>query len=99
MNDIAAPACPRHHPAEALALLTNWLFEHAAAEAAEASTDPANVAMRTVFQRVGWMPAGSLAEFGREWIMYRITRREWEAHSDPDGSRTPRRRTADHGHV
>jgi RimJ/RimL family protein N-acetyltransferase len=64
---------------EALALLTDWLFEHAAAEAAEASTDPANVAMRTVFQEVGWMPVGSLTELGREWAMYRITRREWEA--------------------
>ena len=64
---------------EALALLTDWLFEHAAAEVVGASTDPANVAMRTVFQRVGWMAAGSLTEFGREWVMYRITRWEWEA--------------------
>jgi RimJ/RimL family protein N-acetyltransferase len=64
---------------EALALLTDWLFEHAAAEAVEASTDPANVAMRTVFRTAGWMPAGSLTEVGREWVMYRITRREWEA--------------------
>jgi RimJ/RimL family protein N-acetyltransferase len=64
---------------EALALLTDWLFEHAAAQAVGASTAPANVAMRTVFQRVGWMPAGSLTESGREWVMYRTTRREWEA--------------------
>jgi RimJ/RimL family protein N-acetyltransferase len=64
---------------EALALLTDWLFEHAAAEVVEAPTDPANAAMRTVFQRVGWLLAGSLTEFGREWVMYRITRREWEA--------------------
>jgi RimJ/RimL family protein N-acetyltransferase len=64
---------------EALALLTDWLFEHAAAVAVEAPADPANVAMRTVFQRVGWMLAGSLTEFGREWVMYRITRPEWAA--------------------
>ena len=64
---------------EALALLTGWLFDHAAAQVVGASTDPANVAMRTVFQRVGWTPAGSVAEYGREWIMYRITRQEWEA--------------------
>ena len=64
---------------EALALLTDWLFGHAAAQVVEAPTDPANVAMRTVFQRVGWTPAGSLTEYGREWVMYRITRREWEA--------------------
>lgn len=64
---------------EALALLTDWLFEHAAAEVVEAGTHPGNVAMRTVFERVGWRPAGRLTEVGREWLMYRITRRQWEA--------------------
>jgi RimJ/RimL family protein N-acetyltransferase len=69
----------RGHGREALALLTDWLFEHAAAEVVEAPTDPANVAMRTVFQRVGWELAGSLTELGREWVMYRITRPQWQA--------------------
>jgi RimJ/RimL family protein N-acetyltransferase len=64
---------------EALALLTDWLFEHAAAEAMEASTDPANTAMRTVFRKAGWKSVGSLTEPAREWVMYRITRQEWEA--------------------
>ncbi len=64
---------------EALTLLTDWLFEHAAAEVVEAPTDPANVAMRTVFQRAGWELAGSLTEYGREWLMYRITRQQWQA--------------------
>jgi RimJ/RimL family protein N-acetyltransferase len=63
---------------EALALLTDWLFEHAAAEAVEASTDPANTAMRAVFRNAGWKPVGSLTEPGREWVMYRMTRQEWE---------------------
>ena len=63
---------------EALALLTDWLFEHATAEAVEASTDPANTAMRTVFRKAGWKPVGSLTEPGREWVMYRMTRQEWE---------------------
>jgi RimJ/RimL family protein N-acetyltransferase len=67
---------------EALVLLTNWLFEHAAAEVVEAPTDPANVAMRTVFQRVGWAHAGSLTEYDREWVMYRITRGQWQARRD-----------------
>ena len=77
--ELREPAHNKGYGREALALLTDWLFEHAAAQVVGASTDPANVAMRTVFQRVGWMPAGSLAEYGREWIMYRITRREWQA--------------------
>lgn len=63
---------------EALALLTDWLFEHATAEAVEASTDPANTAMRTVFRKAGWKPVGSLTEPGRERVMYRMTRQEWE---------------------
>jgi RimJ/RimL family protein N-acetyltransferase len=63
---------------EALALLTDWLFERATAEAVEASTDPANTAMRTVFRKAGWKPVGSRTEPGREWVMYRMTRQEWE---------------------
>lgn len=63
---------------EALALLTDWLFEHATAGAVEASTDPANTAMRTVFRKAGWKPVGSLTEPGRERVMYRMTRQEWE---------------------
>jgi aminoglycoside 6'-N-acetyltransferase len=66
------------HGREALALLTDWLFEHAAAEVVEAPTDPANVAMQTVFERAGWRFAESMTEFDREWWMYRITRRQWQ---------------------
>jgi RimJ/RimL family protein N-acetyltransferase len=76
---LRAEARGKGYGREALALLTDWLFEHAAAVVVEAPTDPANVAMRTVFQRVNWILAGSLTEFGREWVMYRITRPEWEA--------------------
>ena len=69
---------------EALTLLTGWLFRHAGAQAVQAPTDPANVAMRTVFDRVGWTLAGTVTDFGRTWVMYRMTRPEWEAGS-PDG--------------
>jgi RimJ/RimL family protein N-acetyltransferase len=68
---------------EALALLTGWLFERAAAQVVEAPTDPGNAAMRAVFRHVGWAHAGSLTEYGREWVMYRITRRQWEAAGNP----------------
>jgi RimJ/RimL family protein N-acetyltransferase len=64
---------------EALGLLTLWLFEHAGAERVEAPTDPANAAMRTVFERLGWDLAGTIHEFDREWVMYAITRAGWEA--------------------
>ena len=63
---------------EALALFTGWLFEHAAAQVVEAGTDPGNAPMRAVFGHVGWSQAGTVTEHGREWVMYRITRQEWQ---------------------
>ena len=63
---------------EAVALLTDWLFEQAAAEVVEAPTDPRNMAMQAVFRHVGWVLSGSLTEYGREWVMYRITRQQWQ---------------------
>jgi RimJ/RimL family protein N-acetyltransferase len=62
---------------EALALLTDWLFEHAGAERVEAPTDSANVPMRTVFERLGWELVGTLNEFDRDWAMYSISRLVW----------------------
>jgi RimJ/RimL family protein N-acetyltransferase len=62
---------------QALALLTDWLFDQAGAERVEAPTDPANRAMRTVFDRLGWRLVGSFTEFGREWVMYAIDRDQW----------------------
>jgi RimJ/RimL family protein N-acetyltransferase len=69
----------RGYGREALALLTDWLFLHEEAKRVEAPTDPANVAMRTVFERVGWELVGTLEELDRVWVMYAITRAQWEA--------------------
>ncbi len=80
---LRAHARRRGHGREALALLTDWLFEEAGALRIEAPTDPANVAMRTVFDRVGWEPVETLNEFGREWVMYAVTRDQWEARREP----------------
>ena len=71
----------RGYGREALALLTGWLFEHAGAEVIEGATDPANAAMRTVFQRSGWTSSGPVTEFGRDWDVYRITRDDWQPRS------------------
>jgi RimJ/RimL family protein N-acetyltransferase len=62
----------------ALALLTDWLFEHEGAERVEAPTDPDNLPMRTVFERLRWELVGTLNEFDREWVMYAINRRDWQ---------------------
>ena len=84
--ELQAEARGKGYGREALALLADWLFEHAAAVVVEASTDPANLAMRTVFLRVGWQLAGSLTEYGREWLVYRITRPEWGARRQVTGA-------------
>ena len=64
---------------EAVTLLTGWLFRYAAAQAVQGSTDAANMAMRTVFDRAGWTLVGTVTDYGRPWVMYRVTRPEWEA--------------------
>lgn len=68
----------RGYGREALALLTDWLFAEAGAQVVEAPTDPANAPMRAVFDRVGWRLTGTIVAHGREWVLYRITRPEWE---------------------
>ena len=70
------------HGREALRLLTGWLFGQAAAEVIEGATDPANLAMRTAFQRAGWAEAGTVTELGREWTLYQITRNGWDTARD-----------------
>jgi RimJ/RimL family protein N-acetyltransferase len=62
---------------EALRLLTDWLFREAGAQRVEASTDPANAAMRAVFEKVGWALVGTLHEFEREWVLYALDRDGW----------------------
>ena len=74
---LQAHARNRGHGREALALLTDWLFEQAGAVQVEAPTDPANVPMKRVFDHVGWEVVGPHHEFDREWVMYAITREQW----------------------
>jgi hypothetical protein len=35
--------------------------------------------MRAVFRYVGWQEDGVLTEIGRDWVMDRITRADWDA--------------------
>jgi len=74
---------------EAVTLLADWLFRRAGAQAVQASTDPANVAMRTVFDRLGWTKTGTVNDYGRQWVMYRMTRPEWAAGSPPGQDSAP----------
>jgi len=64
---------------EALALFTDWLFASAGASVVAAPTDPANAPMRAVFERLHWSCVDTITDYDREWVVYRITRHEWEA--------------------
>jgi RimJ/RimL family protein N-acetyltransferase len=68
----------RGYGREAMTLLTDWLFSHGAAAVVEAPTDPQNLAMRTVFDRIGWRHTETYDQFGRTWTHYAITRPQWE---------------------
>lgn len=73
------PALRAHgHGREAITLLTGWLFSDAAATAVQAATDPENIAMRTVFERIGWQHTETYEAFGRTWVNYSVTRALWE---------------------
>jgi diamine N-acetyltransferase len=71
------------HGAEAVMLLTSWLFDQAGAERVQAGTAMENAAMRRVFTRLGFplegvmrafMPAGPQRE---DYALYAVTRDDW----------------------
>ena len=76
---LRAHARGKGHGREALAIFTDWLFEHAEAVRVQAPTDPDNAAMRAVFDAVGWKHVETYREFDRTWVMYAITRERWNA--------------------
>lgn len=69
--------------AEAIRLLTDWLFEHEVAERVQGSTPVDNTAMRRVFEKLGFrfegvmrgfMPVGDHRE---DFALYGVTKAEW----------------------
>jgi RimJ/RimL family protein N-acetyltransferase len=66
------------HGREAMTIFTGWLFSDADASVVQAPTDPDNIAMRSVFERIGWHHTETYQEFGRTWVSYSITRPQWE---------------------
>src|SRR5438093_587987 len=71
---------------EALELFTGWLFEDQGAEVVQGSTTPANVAMRRVFEKLGFRGLNRIDARGNREVLYRVTREEWRTrrrHSEP----------------
>lgn len=73
--------------ADAIAVLTQWLFDHGVAERVQASTAETNVAMRRVLEKLGFrfegvmrgfMPVGDRRE---DFALYGITKSEWQSRS------------------
>jgi RimJ/RimL family protein N-acetyltransferase len=72
--------------AEAVELLTTWLFETGKAERVQASTDAGNAAMRAVLARLGFQLEGILRGYGpisdgtrSDGAMYAVLKPEWVA--------------------
>jgi RimJ/RimL family protein N-acetyltransferase len=70
--------------AEAVELLTTWLFETGKAERVQASTDVGNSAMRAVLARLGFQLEGILRGYGAisdgtrsDGAMYAVLKPEW----------------------
>jgi [ribosomal protein S5]-alanine N-acetyltransferase len=70
----------RGYGAEAVALLTGWLFEHGGAARVQASTAADNLAMRRVLERLGFSFEGEMRAFmpegaGRtDYALYAVTK-------------------------
>jgi RimJ/RimL family protein N-acetyltransferase len=60
----------RGYGRDAVALLTAWLFEHAAAVGVEGITDPDNHAMQAVFRNLGWDLTSTTTEYERQWLVF-----------------------------
>jgi Acetyltransferases, including N-acetylases of ribosomal proteins len=63
----------RGYASDALRAFTRWLLDEGARRV-EGRTDPDNVAMQKVFDRLGWTLAGELEDGGRTWLLYVIDR-------------------------
>lgn len=62
----------RGYASDALQAFTRWLLAEAGASRVEGRTDPENVAMQKVFDRLGWTLHGELEDSGRTWLLYVI---------------------------
>ena len=80
----------RGHGVEAVALLTEWLFERAGAARVQAGTAVGNLAMRRVLERLGFTCEGVMRAFmpegcspegsGRtDYALYAVTKGDWPA--------------------
>ena len=75
----------RGYGTDAISVLTGHLFARMGAERVQGSTDVANLAMRRVFERLGFAEEGVMRAFmpaagGRaDYVLYGVTRAEWLA--------------------
>lgn len=86
----------------AVGLFTDWLFREAGAERVQAGTAETNVAMRRVFENLGFSFEGIMRSYGplrgrarEDFALYAVTRRDRPRRSGLTRARTsPRRRRA-----
>jgi RimJ/RimL family protein N-acetyltransferase len=62
---------------EAVRLFVGWLFTTVDATSVQMATVEANVAMRTVLDRLGFTALGTSLDHGQEFVLYAVTRAGW----------------------
>jgi RimJ/RimL family protein N-acetyltransferase len=79
--------------AEAVELLTAWLFETGKAERVQAGTDVGNTAMRAVLERLGFQLEGVMRAYGAmsdgtrsDGAMYAVLKPEWVTSARPQAT-------------
>jgi len=86
------PACRgRGHGTDAIRALADHLFAACEAERVQASTDVENLAMRRVFEKLGFVAEGVMRGFmpagdrRADYALYGVTKAEWSARRDSLG--------------
>lgn len=62
---------------EAVLLLGDWLFRRAGAREVRAATEPDNVAMRRVLEKLGFSFRQVIHVHGRHYALYAVTKDRW----------------------
>jgi len=68
----------RGYGSEAMSLFVDWLFAERGADRVQAGTMPANIAMRRVFDRLGFSEEEPILVFEQRHLLYAIERDQWE---------------------
>lgn len=79
----------RGYATEAARRLLRYAFEASPLHQIVATFDPANLASKRVLEKAGFTDRGTTLCYGKEGVLFRITRREWRARQGPQTHDAP----------